>query len=176
MDKKNNTLYNLIFPVWMLLLFPPVWLIVLPANYAVDLLVTRLAMKYLKIEDRKEKAKKVIVKVWIFGFLADIIGVMPMLAATVMHIDYSSGFGKWWNENIVRSINMNPFRSFEGILLTIFCITLAGMFIFIFNSKISFKSDDFTKYERKMLSAALAIFTAPYFLLVPTTLLYGYGI
>ena len=68
MEKKNNTLYNLIFPVWMLLLFPPVWLVVLPANYAVDLLVTRLTMRYLKMEDRKEKAKKVIVKVWIFGF------------------------------------------------------------------------------------------------------------
>lgn len=38
-------LYNLILPLWLLWLFPQTWIIVLPANFAVDLLVSALALR-----------------------------------------------------------------------------------------------------------------------------------
>jgi len=37
--KKDIKLYNILFPLWMLLLFPQAWLIVLPGNFIIDSLV-----------------------------------------------------------------------------------------------------------------------------------------
>lgn len=37
--RKTVRLYNIILPVWLLWIFPQVWLVVLPGNLAVDTLV-----------------------------------------------------------------------------------------------------------------------------------------
>ena len=74
MKKKSIKLYNVIFPIWLLWLIPMTWVIVLPANFLIDLLVVVLTMKYLKVKEIKLNAKSVILKVWIFGFIADFIG------------------------------------------------------------------------------------------------------
>ena len=55
---KNNKLYNIIFPVWMLWLFPIVWLIVIPGNFIIDSLVLLANMYVLKISNKKEFYKK----------------------------------------------------------------------------------------------------------------------
>ena len=70
-NKKNDTkLYNVLFPFWMLLLFPQVWLIVLPGNFIIDSLVLIMSMLVLKIsekkqfyKDRLEENKRIINKV-----------------------------------------------------------------------------------------------------------------
>ena len=73
--KKNQTkLYNVIMPIWLLVIFPFTWIIILPLNYLIDTLVLRLTMKHLNIENRKEIYKMTILKTWLFGFLADFIG------------------------------------------------------------------------------------------------------
>ena len=51
--KKDIRLYNVIFPVWMLVLFPIMWLIVIPANFVVDSLVLIGCMYFLKIDNKK---------------------------------------------------------------------------------------------------------------------------
>ena len=78
MKKNDVKLYNVIFPIWLLWLFPVTWIVVLPGNFIVDLLVVVLTMKWLKITDIKRKTKSVVLKVWIFGFLADLIGTAGM--------------------------------------------------------------------------------------------------
>ena len=73
--KKEIRLYNIFFPIWLILLFYPLcWLVVLPVNFGVDLLVIVLTLRALHADNIKIKAKKSILKVWLFGFLADIIG------------------------------------------------------------------------------------------------------
>ena len=57
--KKKVTLYNLVFPVWLLWIVPLTWIVVLPVNFFIDLLVVVVTMKYLKISDMKQKAKAV---------------------------------------------------------------------------------------------------------------------
>ena len=53
--KKNQTkLYNVILPIWLLVIFPFTWIIILPLNFLIDTLVLKLTMKCLKIEKRKE--------------------------------------------------------------------------------------------------------------------------
>ena len=79
MNKKHIKLYNLIFPIWFLILIPYTWVIILPANFIIDLTVCVLTMKFLKVESIKEKVKSVIAKVWLLGFTSDFIGTAIML-------------------------------------------------------------------------------------------------
>ena len=46
---KSVTLYNVLFPIWMILLFPQMWLIVLPGNFLIDSLVLLASMAFLKM-------------------------------------------------------------------------------------------------------------------------------
>ena len=71
--KKRIKLYNVIFPIWMLLFLPPAWLVVFPANFAIDSLVFRLGAKFAKLQNILAVYKKSILKIfgrssrsWIF--------------------------------------------------------------------------------------------------------------
>lgn len=79
--KKDVKLYNMIFPLWTLFFLPPAWLVVLPANFVIDSLVFRLAAKVSKLQGVASLYKKSILKIWGFGFLADIIGAAFLFLA-----------------------------------------------------------------------------------------------
>ena len=70
--KKGTKLYNVLFPLWMLMLFPQVWLIVLPGNFIIDSLVLIISLFVLKISDKKSKYKKYILKIYGFGMLSEV--------------------------------------------------------------------------------------------------------
>ena len=84
-------LYNVLFPAWMFYLFPSwLWLVILPANFAVDSLVLCLAMRRLGIAGRREIWGKSIIRIWAFGFLSDFLGALLtlglMLLIDVFHL------------------------------------------------------------------------------------------
>ena len=72
--KTKIKLYNVLFPFWMILLIPQVWLIVLPGNFIIDSLVLLISMLTLKISEKKHFYKRHILKIYGFGMLSDIIG------------------------------------------------------------------------------------------------------
>ena len=78
-SSRNIKLYNALFPFWMILMFPWMWLIVLPGNFIIDSLVLIISMYALKISDKKQWYKKHILKIFVFGMLSDIIGSAYML-------------------------------------------------------------------------------------------------
>ena len=45
--KREVRLYNVIFPVWLMFLFPQIWLISLPGNLVIDVLVLAVTLKVL---------------------------------------------------------------------------------------------------------------------------------
>ena len=147
--KKDLKLYNIIFPIWLLLLVPPVWLLVLPANFIVDSLVILITMDAIGITRKKKMYKKSIFKVWIFGFLSDIIGTLFVLGASII-----------FNEG---GLGDDPAFTIPGVII-------AAVMIFIFNYLISFKRYD--KATRFKMAISLAIFTAPYTFLIPTSWIY----
>ena len=61
MSGKSNgfKLYNLLFPFWMLMLLPQLWLIVLPGNFIIDSLVLLVSMFILKVENKTEVEEEV---------------------------------------------------------------------------------------------------------------------
>lgn len=167
--RKKVKLYNIIFPIWLLWLVPTTWIIVLPANFLIDLTVIILTLKYLKIHDIKQKVKPVIVKTWLYGFVADFIGTVFMSLSTFIDFDITTPFGKWWFENITNPVAYSPFSSPYAILWTAVCVLIAAVFIYRFNYKICFKKLDAEDSQKKKLALSLAVFTAPYLFFLPTS-------
>lgn len=169
MKRKDVKLYNLIFPIWLLWLVPITWLVIMPANFLIDFLVTFCAMKYLKIPQTWQKAKSVIFKVWILGFAADFIGTVLMFLSNLIDFNYETAFGKWWYQNITNAVAYYPFESIYSILWVTASVVLSACFIYLFNYKISFKKLEMPKTEKKKVALALAVFTAPYLFFLPTS-------
>lgn len=165
--KTNDTkLYNIIFPVWLLFIFPLTWFIIIPANFIIDSLVLLLVMAILKVERKKEYYKKHILWVFLFGFVSDIIGALFLLAITII------GDGGWLYEYISGPISENPFDNVYSLIFTILCVLIAGLMIYIFNRFVSFRKDS-DKRRKRIISLVLAVLTAPYMFLIPTTGFYG---
>lgn len=152
--KKEIKLYNVLFPVWMLILFPVTWLVVIPGNFVVDSLVLLICMKALKIDDKKAFYKKHILKIFAFGFLADIIGSACMFGGLLLS-DYS---------NLAELVMGDEFiLTIPGLLVT------AGL-IFVLNYFLSFRKCE--KPLRLKLALTFAIATAPYTFLIPSSWIY----
>lgn len=158
--KKDVKVYNVLLPIWMLIFFPTTWIVVIPGNFLIDLLVLAIALRALHVEDYKECIKKSILKVWLLGFAADFIGAAPMFIPV---------FADW---EISNDLTMNPFGSIGAFLWTTACIAIAAVCIYCFNKKIALKKCDLTDIQRRKASLAMAIATAPYLFYFPSQLLY----
>lgn len=149
--KKEIKLYNVLFPLWMLLLFPQMWLIVLPGNFLIDSLVLLISMKILGIQNKKERYKNKILKIFGIGLLSDMVGAAFLL---VMMMGFELG------------------RMGDEPYLTVPAMLISAILIFILNYFVTFKSYD--KKVRWKLAVTFASVTAPYTFLFPSRWLYGY--
>lgn len=161
----KNKLYNVLFPIWFLIIFPTMWLFVLPANFLIDTVVLCICLKALKITNINEVYKKSILKVWIFGFIADIIGSALLVCTQFISVNS-------FLSDIITALAYNPFSNIYAFLITIFAIVISGILIYVFNFKISFKKVDIDEKSKKRIAICLAVFTAPYLFLYPSSLLY----
>ena len=148
-DKSSIRLYNVLFPFWMLLLFPQMWLIVLPGNFIIDSAVLLISLAILKIPEKKQWYKKHILKIYAFGMLSDIIGSAFLL---LMMIGFEVG------------------QMGDELYLTLPALFISAALIFVFNYFITFKKTD--KKLRLKLALIFTIITAPYTFLVPSSWLY----
>lgn len=162
MKKK---LYNIIFPVWLLFIIPPIILFILPANFIIDSLVLIFSLKILKVSNIKEIFKKIIVKVWIFGFLSDIIGALFLFLSMFIP-------GEFWYDNIMAPLMWNPFETIYSFLYCTIGVLISGIFIYFFNKKITLKNIDIKDELKKKISLALAVITMPYLFYLPTSVVY----
>lgn len=157
--RQQTRLYNVLFPVWMLFLWPSVWLILLPGNFLIDSLVLLLAMTALGYAGRRAVWKSAIVKVWGFGFAADLAGA----AVTLVLWGLSDRLAPQWNVFLIPG----------GQLLVLPGIAVAGVLIYFLNRRFSFRKTQLTAGQIHRLSLALAVFTAPYTMLIPVEWIYG---
>ncbi len=160
--KRDIKLYNLIFPMWSIyffgLLFPPMLLILLPANFAVDSIMLLLLFQWLKLREKKEWYKKTILKTWGFGFLADVLasGVFVALSEALSDVFQDA------NVNVYRSVS-----SFPSFLFTTAAVVLAGILIYIFQRKFVLKKLELEEGQKKKIALGMAILTAPYLMYLP---------
>lgn len=147
-SKKEIRLYNVLFPIWMLLIIPTAWIAVLPANFIVDSLVLLITAKKIGILE-KGIYKKHILRVWIFGFIADLIGAGILLGSLYIFEDFFRG---------------------DELIITLPAMLVSAVMIFLFNYRFSFSELD--KGARLRMALSFAIFTAPYTFLIPLNWIY----
>lgn len=147
---KDVKLYNVLFPVWMLMLIPTLWLVVLPGNFLIDSIVLLIAMRCLKLEQRKPFYWKHIFVVFGFGLLADVVGAAWMLVCA-----YVLEWGTYGDE----------------LYLTVPAVLICAVCIFLLNYFVTFRKQD--KAVRKKLALTFAIATAPYTFMIPSAWIYG---
>ncbi|AGL03289.1 hypothetical protein [Desulfoscipio gibsoniae] len=165
---KQIKLYNVIFPAWFLLFFfPPIVIITLIGNLLIDSLVILVCFFIFKLGnilelDLKRFYKQSILKVWMFGFLADIIG------ASILFFISNTGLP----HEVISAINYDPFSNPVAIIIMVFAMLVSSLFIFIFNYKFTWKKIIIEKQLRFKLAITIAIITTPWAFLLPTKWFY----
>lgn len=149
--KNCVRLYNVLFPVWFLLLLPQLWLVILPGNFIIDSLVLIISMYALKMTEKRQWYKQHILKIFLFGMLADIIG-----AACLFLMAFVLELGKMGDE----------------LYLTGPALLVSAAMIFVLNYFVTFKKED--QDLRLKFSLIFAITTAPYTFLIPSSWIYRF--
>ena len=167
---KDIKLYNLIFPIWLLLFFPPVVIFTLAGNFLIDSLVVVICFFVFKLAEKgyalKTFYRKSIVKVWLLGFLADIFGAAILFLMGILGEDFGVP------QEMASAICFNPFENAGAAAAVFFAILVSGLLIFLFNYNISFKRCIEENSLRIKTALTLAIITMPCTFLVPTQWFY----
>ena len=146
MKSKNVRLNNVLFPFWMLVLYPMTWFVVLPGNFVIDSLVLLISMFLLGVADKKQCYKKYILKIFAFGMLSDIVGGIYMfLMLAVFEVA----------------------RMGDELFLTVPAIVISAVLIFVLNYFITFRKAE--RSFRLKMSLIFALVTAPYTFLIPNS-------
>lgn len=168
--KRNKTtrLYNIILPIWLLVWWPSwLWLGLIPANYLVDFLVSWMSMKKLGIEDCKQKALKHSWKVCLIGFLSDFVGAAFLLGVLyLVDIILPNEAG----EAIAYGLSWKP--NLYSIIIILIAIAISGTLIYVLNRRMLKKDPDLSREQIHRIALNLAVFTAPYLFLIPSSLIY----
>lgn len=167
-ERKGETrLYNVIFPIWMLILFPYAWIVVLPLNFLIDFLVVRLSFRKASVEDAGKKTWRTILRVWLCGFAADLLGAALMLTSDYIGLGEKSAFDIWWNEHVAHAAMADPFSEIYGFLYVSLCVAITGALIYLANRYFCLNRAGLTRQQRKKTALHLALFTAPYLFFLP---------
>ena len=157
--KKQIRLYNVMFPVWFFFFYPTVlWLLILPINFIIDSAVVLLCGKRLGMDKpaRTSLWKSSILRVWLIGFFSDAVGALLIFGLTLL----------WESLRLPGNLYLFPGTT----LISLPGVALAGVLIYLLNKKFSFTRCGAGPAAVHRLCLALAVFTAPYAMLIP---LYG---
>jgi len=162
---KDLKLYDLIFPIWLMIFFPPMIFITLIGNFIIDSIVLIGCYSFFRLKNEDIRFptfyKKNIFKVWFLGLMADIIG-----AALLIVISFA-GPSLGISDKVLNAINYAPFGSLAGVLIIIFSTMVSGFFLYLFNKQI-FKNQFSEGTLKVKIAVAIAVITMPYTFLLPT--------
>ncbi|MCR8641064.1 hypothetical protein NV379_00210 [Paenibacillus sp. N1-5-1-14] len=169
---NDSKLYNLIFPVWFLIFFPPVILLTIVGNFIVDSLVILAAFYAFGLRQHGLGLEpyywKNILKVWGFGFLADVIGAVFLLAVLI-------GSEMWVPSlEIGAAISWNTYAHWFGLPIILLAMLISSILIYWFNYRFTFRLTLPDSGLRKNICLTLAIVTSPWTFLIPTSWLYHF--
>ncbi|MEA4823630.1 MAG: hypothetical protein VB111_05885 [Clostridiaceae bacterium] len=152
-------------PIWFIVAAPIMWLIVLPVNFIIDSVVLWLASKVFSVGDFKSFYKKTILKVWLVGFAAQLIGSLFLFMS-------QGYFGEWWYEYITTPVALNPLDNLYSLLFTLLGVCVSGGAAYFFNRKFSFKNLPLTDKVLRSVGLTLALMTLPMMYFLPSRAIY----
>lgn len=166
---KGIKLYNVIFPIWLLLFFPPVILVTIVGNFIIDSLVICICYFAFKLSDNlalKTFYTGSIYKVWVFGFMSDLIGAAILFTTGILGDSLGIPY------EIYSAINFDPFSNPVAMAIIVFAMAVSALLIFLLNYKVTFKKLIADRHMRLKLALAIAIVTMPWTFLLPTKWFY----
>lgn len=174
MKKPSHRLYNLIFPLWLLVGIAPfgglrgilfIWGSMIIGNFIIDSGVLWLFLGLLKQKENRTLIwKKSLIRIFLFGFLSDILGSLSGILGIFLLLLIRTYF--FPSESLPPRI-LNVFLFLED-WMGVFAIFMAALCIYKFNKKFSFSKcqEVLSPKHIQLLSLGLAILTAPYFMLI----------
>ena len=159
---KQIRLYNVLFPMWLLLLVPQVWLIVLPGNLLIDCTVVLLTLTALNHTQKRTVLKQIWWKVWLLGFAADFVG-----AATLLPVLPLMGCVSEEVRALIHPLMYNCWLSPIAVLWTAAAVAVAGVCIYLFDRWVLRFCAPLSTRERHILALTLAVVTAPWTFFIP---------
>ena len=166
---KETKLYNVIFPIWFLLFFPPVILVTIVGNFIIDSLVICICYFAFKLSDNlalKTFYTGSIYKVWVFGFMSDLIGAAILFTTGILGDSLGIPY------EIYSAINFDPFSNPVALAIIVFAMAVSALLIFLLNYKVTFKKLIADRHMRLKLALAIALVTMPWTFLLPTKWFY----
>ncbi len=160
---KYTKLYNVLFPIWMLVWMPFSWFVVVPLNYLIDRFVLG---KSLDISEKEDFLKKNTWKICLAGFLADFCGTTLLFILIA-----SDRLREVVGSELINQITYNPFLSIPAFLSVLAVIIAAASVIYILDSVI-LKRCGLDQKQAHHSALYMAVFTSPYLLLIPSSFLY----
>ena len=164
--KKQIRLYNVILPIWILLLFPQLLVFVIPGNLIVDCGVLFVCLLAFKHTQKGAVVKKLWWKFWLLGFAADAIGIVWLfLGAFGSPRVLGDAF-----YDTMRYLYHNPFGHPSAFLWTLAGVVLSGLCIYFFDKRAMGSCELLSDREKHVTALAMAIVTAPWLFFIPTRL------
>lgn len=150
---------------------PNNWLMLIASVFIFQSIVLIGALKLLEFEDVSKIWKKSILWNTFYGFLAYIIAA-ALFSCTLM-IKEGSGINNWLITNITSPLTLNPFSNIFALLYAAIVIAITGLLLYVANRGISFRKTELNELGAKKVSFYLALFTAPYIVLIPSDSFYN---
>jgi hypothetical protein len=110
--------------------------------------------------------KEGILKVWLYGFLADIIGAAILFVLGICGDIFGLSY------ELISAICYDPFNHPLAVVIIIASILVSATFIFLFNYKFVFKKQIQENKLRFKIALTVAVVTAPWTFLLPTKWFY----
>ncbi|MBE5961581.1 MAG: hypothetical protein E7256_09405 [Lachnospiraceae bacterium] len=170
--KKQVTLYStFLFPFWFLLLMPNMWLILIATQMIIVSFVLIGALKHIGVDDVPSVWRKSILWNTFYGFLAYLVA--SGLLVPTQFVNENTSAGTWFLEHITYPVAENPFSGVFAFLYTLLAVAVGALIVYFANRKISFRKTSLTPEQTHKVCLYLAIFSAPYFVFVPSTVFYA---
>ena len=185
-QKQSVTLYNILFPIWLLVWIPsPLWLLLVPLNFVIDYFVLYKSLpddverengilnggqgniNFSSSVPRKAFCNTYAWKICAAGFAADFIGSLFLFAAFMITSSHKLDSLR----PISHGLGLNPFESFAAFLIVVCAILLAAYCIYRFDSYL-LKRAGLPEEQGRKSALWLAVATAPYLFLLPSEILY----
>ena len=168
--KRETRLYNVIFPIWILMFWPspPVFLVTLFGNLAIDCGVVTLTLLALRHSAKGAVLRRCWWKVWLYGFLSDVIGAVWLAAGLfgAWALD-ADGTAAGWVRDFAMAMTLNPFRYPLALAWTAVGTAVAGVCIYFFDRRAFRHIPELDGRQSHILALTLALVTAPWLFFIP---------
>lgn len=153
---KNTKLYNVFFPIWLIMMIPPFVLVAAAVNLIIDGAVILIMLYLKKAEMERKELLASILSAWGFGMLTDYIGMLILLFIG-MNFDFLEVYNVW----------KDPL----SLVVYIIVIASVGWIIFKFNYNMFLKKGLDGNLSQR-IGVAMGVITAPWTFLIPSNWLY----